>query len=267
MLSRYNFNSSQIRIIEKDNQPLFIAKDICQILGIKNSRDALSRLDDDEKDSVGLTDSIGRARQTPAVNESGLYALIMQSRKKNAKQFRKWVTGEVLPAIRRNGSYSVADQVPKDFAAALQLAADQQKQIQEKDRALLAANTHREELINQAEKDAPRVAFAKRVSVSSELVDVESFAKAIGLKNYGRNNMFKYLREAGYINYKNMPYQQYINIGLFKVVEKESKRDGRLYFQTLLTGKGQLKIAAELLPDHEITVSGLYQPDFNLRGA
>lgn len=84
----------------------FVAKDVCEILGIRNNRDATISLDDDEKrDDVGNTDTIGRTQNMTMVNESGLYALIFQSRKSEAKAFRKWVTSEVLPAIRRQGFY------------------------------------------------------------------------------------------------------------------------------------------------------------------
>lgn len=85
----------------------FVAKDVCDVLGIKNSRDALKKLDEDERHDVGLTDAIGRSQPTSAINESGLYALILRSKKPNARAFRKWVTAEVLPAIRKTGGYSL----------------------------------------------------------------------------------------------------------------------------------------------------------------
>lgn len=90
-----------------NDHPWFIAKDVCAALEIVNHRDAVSKLDEDEKGDVVLTDAIGREQQTLAVNESGLYALIMNSRKKSAKRFRKWVTSEVLPSIRRTGAYAI----------------------------------------------------------------------------------------------------------------------------------------------------------------
>ena len=90
----------------------FVAADVCRILDLKNHRDAVSRLDDDEKDYVEITDAIGRNRKTLVVNESGLYALIFMSRKPRAKKFRKWVTSEVLPQIRKYGYYTLKKETP-----------------------------------------------------------------------------------------------------------------------------------------------------------
>lgn len=89
-----------------DGEPWFVANDVCNILGIVNSRDALSRLEDDEK-GVGITDTLGGKQEMNIVNESGLYNLIFQSRKPEAKKFRKWVTSEVLPSIRKTGKYDI----------------------------------------------------------------------------------------------------------------------------------------------------------------
>lgn len=99
----FDFDGNNVRTVEKDGEHLFVAKDLCTILEVKNSRQALSHLDDDEKDSVTLNDAIGRARNTPVVNESGMYALVMRSRKPQAKTFRKYVTSYVLPELRKNG--------------------------------------------------------------------------------------------------------------------------------------------------------------------
>ena len=91
-------------------EPWFVGKDVCNLLGIANTKDALSRLDDDERRGVGITDPIGRNQQVNCINESGLYHLIFISRKPEAKTIRRWVTGTVLPSIRRTGSYTVGGQ-------------------------------------------------------------------------------------------------------------------------------------------------------------
>lgn len=88
-------------------EPWFVGKDVCNLLGIANTKDSLSRLDDDERRGVGITDPIGRNQQVTCINESGLYHLIFISRKPEAKSIRRWVTGTVLPSIRRTGSYSL----------------------------------------------------------------------------------------------------------------------------------------------------------------
>lgn len=108
----FNASNQQVRTIMLDGQPYFVAKDVCAILGISNHNDAVGRLDDDERDGVGITDPIGRQQQVTVVNESGLYHLIFQSRKPEAKAFRKWVTSEVLPALRKTGRYEIPRTAP-----------------------------------------------------------------------------------------------------------------------------------------------------------
>ena len=96
-----------------NGEPWFVGKDVCNLLGIANTKDSLSRLDDDERRGVGITDPIGRNQQVTCINESGLYHLIFISRKPEAKSIRRWVTGTVLPSIRRTGSYSVSGERPE----------------------------------------------------------------------------------------------------------------------------------------------------------
>lgn len=105
----FNFSQEKapIRVQMISNEPWFVAKDVCQVLGIANHKDAVSRLDEDERHGVGITDPIGRSQTVIAVSESGLYSLIFQSRKPEARKFRKWVTSEVLPSIRRKGYYGI----------------------------------------------------------------------------------------------------------------------------------------------------------------
>ena len=103
----FNPSNTPIRVQVINQEPWFVAKDVCDALTIEKHRDAVSRLDDDERGSV-VVDTLGGKQAVAAVNESGLYNLIFQSRKPEAKVFRKWVTGEVLPSIRKTGSYSVS---------------------------------------------------------------------------------------------------------------------------------------------------------------
>lgn len=100
----FNFDSFTVRAINRDGEIWFVAADVCAVLDIKNPRDAVSTLDDDEKD-VGITDTLGGKQKFNIINESGLYALILRSRKPEARRFRKWVTSEVLAAIRKTGAY------------------------------------------------------------------------------------------------------------------------------------------------------------------
>lgn len=100
----FQFDSREVRTMLIDDQPWFVAADVCQALAVRNNRDALSRLDEDEK-GVATTDTLGGSQAVGIINESGLYSLILTSRKPEAKRFKKWVTAEVLPAIRRTGQY------------------------------------------------------------------------------------------------------------------------------------------------------------------
>lgn len=104
----FNENNKPIRVELVDGEPWFVAKDVCDALGIEKYRDAIGRLDEDEKGCPVTVDTLGGPQKMAAVNESGLYNLIFQSRKPEAKKFRKWVTGEVLPSIRKTGRYEVA---------------------------------------------------------------------------------------------------------------------------------------------------------------
>lgn len=118
-LQAFAFDSQAVRVIHKDNEPWFVAKDVCACLGIENHRNAVAKLDADEKDGVQTLDAIGRQQETTVVNESGLYAIILRSQGAMtpgtpAHTFRKWVTAEVLPSIRKTGHYAAPGAVPTD---------------------------------------------------------------------------------------------------------------------------------------------------------
>lgn len=100
----YYYNNKNVRTIFKDGEVWFVAKDVCEILEIKNNRDAISKLDDDEK-GVVLTDTLGGPQKMTVINEPGLYNLVLKSRKPEAKEFKRWITHEVLPSIREKGYY------------------------------------------------------------------------------------------------------------------------------------------------------------------
>ncbi|MGH1416860.1 MAG: BRO-N domain-containing protein [Pelagimonas sp.] len=117
----FDFEDTPVRAVMRDGATWWVAADVCRVLEIGNSRDALSRLESDEKDGVGITDAIGRTQTTNVVNESGLYALIMTSRKPAARRFRKWVTAEVLPTLRREGQYKMPSQEAKEEISAKRL--------------------------------------------------------------------------------------------------------------------------------------------------
>lgn len=98
-------DNDQFRVIDREGEPWFVLTEVCKKIGIANPRDAASRLDDDEKDGVGISDAMGREQKTTVISESGLYSLVLRSSKPEAKRFKKWITSEVLPSIRKTGSY------------------------------------------------------------------------------------------------------------------------------------------------------------------
>ena len=104
-LTVFNYGESPIRTMQQNGEIWWVLADVCKVLEISNSRDAASRLDDDEKDGVGITDTMGRQQTATVINEPGLYSLILRSNKPEAKAFKRWVTHEVIPAIRKNGAY------------------------------------------------------------------------------------------------------------------------------------------------------------------
>lgn len=105
-LQVFIYSGEQLRTVTKDNELWWVLRDVCNVLGIGNVTDAKNRLDEDEFDSIELTDSIGRNQQTIIINEPGLYAVILRSDKPEAKAFKRWVTHDVLPSIRKTGCYS-----------------------------------------------------------------------------------------------------------------------------------------------------------------
>jgi len=113
-LQVFNFNNATIRTVELNGEVFFVAKDLCDALEILNNADTLKRVDEDDIENFYVTDSIGRKQLTKIVNESGLYSIILQSNKPEAKVFKKWITSEVLPSIRKTGFYSIKNKVESD---------------------------------------------------------------------------------------------------------------------------------------------------------
>lgn len=112
------FGDVHVRMVEIDGEPWWVLTDVCQVLGLENVSKVASRLEDYQKDGVTISDPMGRDQLTTVINESGLYSVIFTSRKPVAKIFNKWVTTEVLPAIRKQGFYGSTPAIPQDASAA-----------------------------------------------------------------------------------------------------------------------------------------------------
>ena len=154
-LQVFNFEQQSVRVILQDGEPWWVAKDVADVLGIVNSRDAVSALDDDEKNTVGISDGKRGNPNMTIISESGLYTLIMRSNKPEAKRFRKWVTSEVLPSIRKTGSYSVNNKKISEFEAKRLKLAEERLAIQAKN-----ANARLAKII-QHMVDSPAYALTK----------------------------------------------------------------------------------------------------------
>ena len=189
-------------IVNNNNESYFVSNEVSSILGYSENKHLLERLDDDEKLSLNYTDAKAvlnrhdiHSSGIQLLTESGLYSAILGSKKPESKSFKKWVTSEVLPEIRKNGSYTVHPQntfkVPQTFKEALLLAVEQQEKIEEQQKLLL--------------EQAPKVEFYDTVTGSDDAIDIGSASKVLKLK-YGRTTLFAKLRELGILMDKNEPY-------------------------------------------------------------
>lgn len=229
------FNSSEfgsIRTFKINNTIHFVGKDIAVALGYSNPQKAVRDHIDDEDRTVNNSFTING---TPAVliNESGLYSLVLSSKLESAKRFKRWITADVLPALRRTGSYSL--NIPQTLPEALRAYADEVEQ-HNKTKALVEAQR-------------PKVIFADAVSTSESDILVGDLAKLLNQNGYvvGQNRLFEQLRNEGFLisrkgNSYNMPTQRAMELGLFRIKETAiTHSDGRVSLNKTpkVTGKGQ----------------------------
>jgi anti-repressor protein len=244
MLPAFEFHDQQVRTMLRDGEPWFVLADVCAVLDIANSRDAASRLDDEDK-GVASADTPGGRQQAAIVSEAGLYALIFTSRKPEARTFKRWVTSIVLPAIRRTGSYAPAGvTVPRSLPEALRLAADQAER----------ADAIREELAIAA----PKAAFADRYADSSGTHSFRQVAKLLG----ANESRFRAFLEAKGILYRlgdNWTAKAaHIDAGRL-VVKAGTSPTGHAFTQARFTAKGVRWIAG-LWGQHELATNGASWP-------
>lgn len=226
-----NSEFGEIRTLTVDEEPMFCLADVCKALELSNSRVVSARLDDDERRKLELP----RQGETWFITESGLYAVILRSDKPNAKKFRKWVTSEVLPSIRKNGGYI-----------------DGQEHLSDEElmaKALVVANNKIAERDRIIQRMKPKEVFADAVATSKTSILVGDLAKLICQNGYqiGQKRLFEWLRSNGYLiksgSSRNMPQQRYVEQGLFEVKESNFQNpDGsvRITRTTKVSGKGQI---------------------------
>lgn len=250
-----NEEFGQVRTLLIDNEPYFVGKDVAEILGYSDTSDALKKhVDDEDKMGRQIADSLGRMQNTKVINESGLYSLILSSKLPNAKKFKRWVTSEVLPSIRKTGGYIGTDENMSDeeiMAKALMVA---QNTIDKKNELLKAKE---KELINTKADLDTKNKFINQIAVSEnslKVVEVAQIASKKGIK-IGQNKLWNKLREWGLIkkNSKYDPKQEYIDRGYFEIVEgtKENSTGVFTYKTTRVLGKGQVYIINKLLKEQK----------------
>ena len=234
----------KVRTMEINGEPYFVGKDVAEILGYSNTRDALTKhVDSEDKNTVAICDGKGNPNQT-VINESGLYSLILSSKLPKAKEFKRWVTSEVLPSIRKHGAYAV-DELLNDPEFAIKTFT-----------ALKEERERSKRLSEQIEADKPKVIFADSVSAAKSSILVGDLAKLLKQNgiNIGQNRLFEWLRQKGYLikggSSKNMPTQKAAEMGLFEVkVSTVNNPDGsiRETKTTKVTGKGQVYFVNKFL--------------------
>ena len=240
-----NEDFGNVRIVIRDGEPWFVAADVCHALDISNHKDAIKRLDDDEKSGVDLTDPHGRVQFTKIINEPGLYSLILGSRKPEAKKFKRWITHEVIPSIRKHGGYIDGQEEMSDVELLSKALLIAKRQIEERDR-----------LIKEME---PAQVFTDAVSASENSIhvgDLAKLAKQNGV-NTGQQRLFEWLRDNKFLIKRkgsdwNMPTQKSMERELFEVKETVSeKSDGHIFTHRtpLVTGKGQVYFINKLLEE------------------
>ncbi len=216
-----NAEFGQVRTVIINNEPMFCLGDLCKVLEL-TAKGVKQRLDDEVISNYPIEDSLGRTQNTLFVSEDGLYDVILESRKESAKRFRKWVTSEVLPSIRKTGSYHL----PSTYKEALiQLVA----QVEENERL---------QLENKELK--PKAEFFDAVADSKTAISMNEVAKVLAIKGYGRNNLFEFLRKESILDKYNVPYQKYVDCGWFRVIEQKYMKNGepQVTTKTLVYQKG-----------------------------
>lgn len=236
-----NEEFGKVRTVVKDGEPWFVGKDIADVLGYSNSSKAVStHVDIEDKqfimldvaDSQNGNELIGRTK-TAVINESGLYSLIISSKLPTAKKFKRWVTSEVLPTIRRTGEYKIV----KPDSYMIENPAERARRWAEEYEEKIA-------LEQKIERDKPLVEFAEHIQTSEDCISMNDMAK-LASKNgvkIGRNKLFTLLRDKKILQRNNVPYQRYIEAQpWFQVKESvyDSANFTRICLTTMVTPQGQ----------------------------
>jgi len=246
-IQTFDFDGSGIRTLTIDDEPYFVGKDVAEVLGYERPTKAIQdHVDEEDKDAVPIQDSIGRMQRTPVINESGLYSLILGSKLPEAKRFKRWVTSEVLPSLRRNGMYAMDELLDNP-----DLAINALQKLKEEREA-------RRQLELQNAQMKPKALFAEAVETSSTSILIGDMAKLLRQNGVevGQRRLFDWLRTNGWLmksgESRNMPTQKAMEKGYFEIKERTiSNPDGsvRITKTTKVTGKGQVWLTNEFMGD------------------
>lgn len=240
----------KVRIIQQNGEPWFIGKDVAEILGYSNTPKAIrDHVDDEDKLAERIVLS-GQNREVAIINESGLYSLILSSKMPKAKEFKRWVTAEVLPAIRKTGGYIAGSEKMSDAELMAKAVLVAQATIKERDARI-------KELGSDTQRMKPKEIFADAVSASDQTILIGDLAKLIKQNGHdiGQKRMFEWLRNNGYLIKRqgadyNSPTQRAMELGLFRIKETAvTHSDGHVTVSKTVkvTGKGQAYFVNKLL--------------------
>ena len=235
----------KVRALSINNEPWFAASDVCKALEIGNASQALTRLDDDEKMTTIISNdsAVTGKSQMSFVNEPGLYSLILGSRKKEARQFKRWITHDVVPTIRKYGMYA-KEELLDNPDLMIQIITE----LKNEREARKLAEAEQQKLREENTKMLPKVQFAEAVTSSDTCILIGEMAKILRQNGVeiGQNRLFEWLRENGYLikggTSYNLPTQRAMEMGLFQIRESVKQfpgTDPKIYKTPMITGKGQ----------------------------
>lgn len=229
----FNFENHEVRSLLISNEPWFVGKDVADVLGYADTNQAIRKHVDNEDRLTRRFDGTGQSRDMTIINESGLYSLILSSKLPSAKKFKRWVTSEVLPALRKTGQYQVKELSGSELMAKALIEAQ----------SVLAAKD------KQTEEMKPKALFADAVATSHTSILVGELAKILKQNgiDMGQKRLFAWLREKGYLIKRqgtdyNMPTQKSMDLGLFEIKEGSYVNGSGVNITTKtpkVTGKGQ----------------------------
>ncbi len=255
-----NTEFGEVRTMMRDGEPWFVAADVCRALDIKNNRDAVERLDDDEKGVVS-TDTPGGVQSVTIINEPGLYALVLGSRKPEAKAFKRWITHEVIPSIRKNGAYLTPEAAykmlsdPQNLIQLLTTLSEKNEEVKlltsesaEKDRKIAALEEECDIRRRQTIKYCAKAMYADAAIGKGENLTIRETARELGVRESDFTKMLvdrKYLYRRATKQNRLFPYATPKCQGVFVVKEIEFGNGLVFQSQTLITPIGRAKLTAE----------------------